>query len=151
MYARAGLTLALAAGLVLGGCKREDASNDQTTGSVTPQEVENSRVGWPEGAGAQLDSGNAAYSAKDYQEALRHYRTIAELADAPQNLKVTAYFGLWMANSALGDTAATQAARDELQKLAPDASLMHGPPMAIDTTNAAPAPPNDSIHRGQSQ
>jgi len=152
MRTRVGLTLVLAAaGLLVGACQRQNAAEDQRTGSVTSADVENSRAGWPEGASAQLDSGNAAYSAKDYQEALRHYRTIAEMVDAPQSLKVTAFFGLWMTNSAIGDSAATQAAAEELQKLAPDASLMHGSPMTVDTAEAPPQTPDDSIHRRLSQ
>jgi tetratricopeptide (TPR) repeat protein len=143
------LALATAA-LVAAGCDRPAATDDQTTGSVTGDEARAARAGWPAAADAHLDSANSAFSAKSYQDALRHYQAMLDLGDMPENAKVTAYFGLYMTHSALGDTVAARAAADRLQELAPNASLMHGPMMG-DSTSASPAPPDDSIHRGRGQ
>jgi len=145
-----GLVALVVAGLAAAGCNREPAQDDQMTGSVTGEDVRTARQGWPDGAGAQLDSANAAFSAKNHQEALRHYQALLDLPEAPQNLRVTAYFGLYMTHSALGDTVAANAAAAQLQELAPDASLMHGNPMTGDSA-AAPRAPNDSVHRGMGQ
>jgi len=155
MYARVGrrsLLVLAAAGLVLGACDKQDAADDQTTGSVRQEDARAARAGWPAGAAAQLDSGNAAFSNKDHQEALRHYQVILDMPDAPKNLQTTAYFGLYMTYSALGDTVAAQAASDKLRELSPDASLLgHENPMLMDSSRPAPQPPNDSIHRGGGQ
>lgn len=154
MHARVGSRSLLAVGavaLALGACNRGGDSNDQRTGSVTRTEVRASRQGWPAAVSAHLDSGNRAFSAKNMQEALRHYQAmLAE--ESPKNAQVTAYFGLYMTHSALGDTVAAKAASAKLQELEPDASLLgHGNPMVGDTTRPAPLTPDDSIHRGRRQ
>jgi hypothetical protein len=153
MHAPVGLTslLAVMAALVLAACERQGAGDDQTTGSVTQEEARGSRQGWPAAAGAHLDSGNAAFSAKNHQDALRHYQAILKLEGAPKGAMVAAYFGVYMTQSALGDTVAAGAAAAKLQELVPNASLLHGNPMMGDSARPAPIPPNDSIHRGRGE
>jgi tetratricopeptide (TPR) repeat protein len=145
-----GLALLAVVALATTGCEREPAPQDQATGSVTGQDMQAARAGWPAGASEHLDSANAAFSAKNHQEALRHYQALLDLRDAPRSLQTTAYFGLYMTYSALGDTAQANAATAKLQELEPDASLMHGNPMLGDSASA-PAAPDDSIHRGMRQ
>jgi tetratricopeptide (TPR) repeat protein len=146
------LAALLLAGGVLAGCERDAEPEDQATGSVTGEQVRGARQDWPAGAGAHLDSANAAFAAEDHQGALRHYQAMLAMDDAPRNVHVTAWFGVYMTQSALGDTAAANAAAARLQELAPDASLMHGNPMSPGSAGTAPVAPNDSIHRqGQGQ
>ena len=154
MDARVGLHSLLAlvsVGVLVAGCGKKDAADDQKTGSVTSEDVRDTRADWPAGAAAQLDSGNAAFSAKNHQEALRHYNAILDLPDAPKNLKVTAYFGVYMTYAAMGDTIGSEAAAAKMQELEPGASLLHGNPMMVDSTKPAPQAPNDSIHRRRGQ
>lgn len=155
MHARVGLKSLLAAAaavLVLGACDRQGAGDDQTTGEVTQEDAANAREGWPAEATAHLDSANRAFSAKNYQEALRNYQALLELRGTPENVRVTAYFGIYMTQSALGDTMAARAAAEKLQEMRPGSSLLqHGNPMMGDSMGAAPRPPNDSIHRGAGQ
>jgi hypothetical protein len=154
MHVRVGLNSLLAvaaAALMLGACERQGAGDDQTTGSVTPEDADAARAGWPAPATAHLDSANRAFSAKNYQEALRNYQAMLDLRGTPDNVKVTAYFGVYMTQSALGDSVAARAAAERLQELEPGASLLHGNPMTGDSSQPPPRAPDDSIHRGQGQ
>lgn len=155
MHARVGLRSAVALVAVLvvaGACRKQDNSGDQKTGSVTSEEMRNTRADWPAGAAAQLDSGNAAFSAKQYEQALRHYQAILDMRNTPKNLKVTAYFGQYMTYAAQGDTVNSNAAKARMMELEPNASLLgHGNPMMVDTTKPAPPTPNDSVHQRRGQ
>ncbi|HUH12593.1 MAG TPA: tetratricopeptide repeat protein [Longimicrobiales bacterium] len=98
-----------------------EAPRDQETGTITPESFEEARARLPASAMAQLDSGNAAYRAEDFQAAATHYRTAArEAPDAP-----AAWFGIYMAERALGNTAAADSAMRRAQSLAGDAGLVH--------------------------
>lgn len=138
--------------LVLPACDREPETDDQATGSVTGEEVRAARSDWSEAANMHVDSANAAYRADDLQGALRHYQAALEAAGDSKTAKVTAYFGIYMVQNALGDSVAAAAAMQEAQKLSPEASLMHGAmPMGGAGMGAPgatpPQTPNDSIHR----
>ncbi|NJD09583.1 MAG: hypothetical protein FIB01_03750 [Gemmatimonadetes bacterium] len=150
MYARVGFRSLLALlGVValVAACGKKGDTGDQQTGSVTSETVRDTRADWPAGAAVQLDSGNAAFSAKQYAEALRHYQAILDMQGTPKNLQVTAYFGQYMTYSAQGDTVNMNAAAARMQELEPGASLLgHGNPMMMDSTRPAPQAPNDSIH-----
>ena len=69
---------------------------------------------------AQLDSGNVAYRAGDYQQALGHYRRVIEMA--PDD--ATGWFGIYMAQDALGNRAAADSAIAEARRRNPGASLI---------------------------
>lgn len=98
-----------------------EAPQDQETGSITPESFEEARARLPALARAQLDSGNAAYRAEDFQAASAHYRMAArEAPDAP-----AAWFGIYMAERALGNAPAADSAMRRAQALTGAAALVH--------------------------
>ena len=109
----------LAAGVAfaLAGCS---PSNDQETGSVSRDDVIQARQSLDPAVLEALDAGNEAYRAGNYQAALDHYR------DANRDDKVAAaWFGIYMAQLALGNEEAADSAMARAQSLAPGASLIH--------------------------
>jgi tetratricopeptide (TPR) repeat protein len=115
--ARAALLLALAA------CGRGDAAGGRAAhggADALPPEVR-----------ARVDSGNAAYRARDFQAALRHFREAARLDPG----QAVSWYGVQMAAGALGDQAAADSAAARLRALAPSS------PPALHHPGAAPAPP----------
>jgi len=69
----------------------------------------------PPEAQMHLDSGNAAYRAKDYRGALAHYREAARMEpDQPAT-----WFGVGMAANALGDKAVADSATAQVERLSP--------------------------------
>jgi hypothetical protein len=112
------LLLAVAAVVAFAGCSRPD---DQKTESIGKEDVRAARTDPPPELIAQLDSGNAAYKAKDYEGALRHYRSVTRLdADMPAG-----WFGIYMSEEARGNRAAADSALRRAQKHAPGASLIN--------------------------
>ncbi len=105
--------------LVLAGCR--GAGDDQETGSISADQVRNERSDLPTAVVAALDSGNAAYRANDYQAALQQYRKVVEL----EHDLAAGWFGVYMAQLALGNTEAADSAMNVAQQLAPGASLIH--------------------------
>lgn len=82
------------------------------------------RLGWPAGVAVQVDSGNAAFRAGEYARARRHY-TAATRADPHVP---AAWFGLYMAESALGNRAAAESALARAGDIAPAARIHHALP-----------------------
>jgi hypothetical protein len=116
---------------VLVGCRR-DAGDDQRTDTITPEAMAQARANWPAGVAVHVDSGNAAYSAQDYESASRHYRRATELGP-----EVTAaWFGIYMTEHARGNIAAADSAMQRTRELAPGATLLHAP--RADTTPRQP-------------
>ncbi len=76
---------------------------------------------------AQLDSGTAAFRADDYAGALAHYTKATELAPD----LAAAWFGVAMAQEALGNPQAAQEALAKTQALEPGTDLAH--PTSPDT------------------
>ncbi len=114
--------------LVLTGvvaCRKQE---DQRTDTITPQDVRQQRENLPPALVAQLDSGSAAFREGNNQEALRHYKAATEIDDGV----AAAWFGVYMAERALGDEEEAQKAMDRVQKIQPGASLVH--PTQGDTT-----------------
>ena len=64
----------------------------------------------------QLDSGNAAYSAKDYARAREHYTRATEM----DSTKAAAWFGVYMAEDKLGNHAAADYAMKRATQLNPE-------------------------------
>jgi Flp pilus assembly protein TadD len=118
---RVAMTLLVMGGLP--GCRR-DAADDQQTGTITPEAVAQARADWPAGVEAQIDSGNTAYSAQNFERASLHYRRAAELGPEVS----AAWFGIYMAEHARGNIAAADSAMERTRRLAPGASLLHAPP-----------------------
>lgn len=132
---RAVIVLAAVA-VALGACRDDAPPRDQRTDTVTPQTMEQARAAWPAGLAEVVDSANAAYSAGDYDNALRLYRQGTEIAP-----DVTAtWFGIYMAEHARGNIAAADSAMARAQSLAPGASLIHTAPG--DTMTGDSLPPN---------
>lgn len=104
--------------LLLIGCERPD---DQETGSISRDDIRQARQNLDPAVAAALDSGNAAYRRDDYEAALQHYQQAVELEDG----LAAAWFGIYMANLALGNVEEANAAVERAQSLAPEASLMH--------------------------
>jgi tetratricopeptide (TPR) repeat protein len=107
----------------LAGCDR-DAAEDQRTETITRDEIARARADWPAGVAEQVDSGNAAYRAHDYERASRYYRRAAELGPRIS----AAWFGIYMTEHARGTVAAADSAFQRTRELSPGASLLHAPP-----------------------
>lgn len=107
----------LVTSLALGGCGPPD---DQPTGSVERDAIQNARAEWPAGVSEAVDSGNAAYRARDFNGASQHYR---RAIDAGPDIGA-AWFGLYMAERALGNAAAADSALERARALLPGASLL---------------------------
>lgn len=103
--------------LALGGCRPDD----QRTDTIDPETSGRAELS-PETL-AQIDSGNAAYRRGEYEAAATSFR--AATASAPDN--PTGWFGVYMAEQALGDTAAADSALATARSLAPGASLIRPP------------------------
>lgn len=119
---RIGLLLAAAA---LAACRPAD----QTTETVDVQAGVHARESYPPEVVTQLDSGNAAFKAHDFQESLRHYQAAAE---AGPDIPAT-WFGVYMAQHALGNVAAAESALARSRNEVPGASLLR-PGGVPDTT-----------------
>lgn len=116
---------ALALGLLAGACG--PTGEDQETGTISREDVIEARQDLEPAVLAALDSGNLAYRDRRYADARAHYREATRLADDA----AAAWFGLYMAELALGNPDAAQAAMDRARALAPGASLIH--PAETDT------------------
>ncbi|MGD8276686.1 MAG: tetratricopeptide repeat protein [Gemmatimonadota bacterium] len=119
---RIGLLLAVAA---LAACRPAD----QTTDTIDVQAGVRARETYPPEVVAQLDSGNAAFKAHDFEEALRHYQAAAE---AGPDISAT-WFGVGMAQHALGNIPAADSAYARAKTEEPGASLLR-PGGVPDTT-----------------
>jgi len=94
--------------------------DDRRTDSFDPQEAMQHREDLPADVLAQLDSGNAVFRAGDHEAALAHYTKATELAPD----LVTGWFGVYMAQHALGNEQAAQAALEHAQSLNPKTTLV---------------------------
>jgi len=70
---------------------------------------------------AQLDSGTMAFRVHDFETALVHYQRVTEVApDEPSG-----WFGVHMAQRALGNPAEADSALARVRRIAPGATLLH--------------------------
>jgi tetratricopeptide (TPR) repeat protein len=95
--------------------------DDQRTDTMDPSEAMQVRENWPPEVVAQLDSGSAAFRADDHQAALAHYTRVTETAPDI----AAGWFGVYMAQHALGNTEAAMAAYQRAQGIVPGATLIH--------------------------
>lgn len=109
-------SLALA-GLVFLGAAACSPPDDQRTETLDPTTAGRQIS---EAARAQLDSGNVAFRAGEFAQALAHYTRVTELA--PDD--ATGWFGLYMAHDAMGNKAAADSAIARARSEAPGASLI---------------------------
>ncbi|MEJ2503171.1 MAG: hypothetical protein P8177_07600 [Gemmatimonadota bacterium] len=106
--------------ITLAGCGQPD---DQETGSISREDVAEARDDLDPAVLEALDAGNEAYRDGSYQEALRHYEEANQDGDV-----AAAWFGIYMAQLALGNSEAADSAMQRAQDLAPGASLLHPDP-----------------------
>ena len=114
------LALILAAGI---SCRPDD----QRTDTIDPQEALQERENLPPELVAHLDSGSLLYREDDFEGALEHYRMVTEL---DENV-AAGWFGVYMAEQALGNEEAAREALERAQSVAPGATLIH--PTSEDT------------------
>lgn len=115
MRAERGILVLLAVAAV--ACGRPQ---DQRTDSLDPAGAMKKLEEMPIPLKAQLDSGSAAFRAKDVESALRHYTAATEIDDGV----AAAWFGVYMAQKALGHVKEALAALERVQSLAPGATLV---------------------------
>ena len=108
--------LAVAAVGLLGAC----TPDDQETRTLDVQ-GEQTRAQLPPDVVEALDSGTVAYREHRFEDALVHYQRAAELApDQPAG-----WFGVSMAQEALGKLEAADSALERVKGLAPGATILH--------------------------
>jgi Flp pilus assembly protein TadD len=95
----------------------------------------------PPAVQAQLDSGNAAYRAGDYDAAQRHYREAARRGPD----QAAAWFGVAMAAQKTGSRTLADSARARLRELSPamSADVHHPGGTAPPESGAVPAPSSE--------
>jgi tetratricopeptide (TPR) repeat protein len=120
--------LAVALSLTVGTATAACRPADQKTGTINAQQAEKARETLPPEVLAQIDTANEAFRAGDHQAALEHYTKARDM----KNDVAAAWFGIYMAQHALGNDSAAQAALAEAQKISPGATLIH--PAGTDTT-----------------
>ena len=111
-------TLPLVAAVLAAACRPDD----QPTRSIDPDAAERTRAELPAELVENLDSGNAAYRAHDFELARERYRA----AVAFDSSSTAAWFGVFIAERALGNAEAAEEALKRARDLAPGASLIHG-------------------------
>lgn len=122
------------AALLSAACSPGQPPGDQRTGDMTAESIRQARANWSAELSALIDSGNAAYSAQDYEAASSLYRRAAALEPDV----TAAWFGIYMAEHARGNIAAADSAMARAQQLSPEASIIHATP--ADTGGGAPQP-----------
>lgn len=95
--------------------------DDQRTDSLDPGQAMQAREDMPAEVVAQLDSGSTAFRHDDYEAALVHYTRATEMAPEVG----AGWFGVYMAEDALGNAEAAHEALERAQALVPGATLIH--------------------------
>jgi tetratricopeptide (TPR) repeat protein len=117
MSAKRWIVLVLALTAVT-ACQSRD---DQRTDTINPEQARQQRENMPPALVAQLDSGSTSFRDKSYQEALRHYQAATQIDDGV----AAAWFGVYMAERALGNEPEALKAMERVEKIAPGATLVH--------------------------
>ena len=91
-----------------------------------------------------LDSGNAAYRSGDYRAALEQFESLA--SEHPDVR--AAWFGVFMAHRALGNTAAADSAMQRAGMGSSDATRLHGSSADSGTSTAPHGPMSDTTGGG---
>ena len=94
--------------------------DDQRADTLDLDEAAQKRESMPSAAVAQLDSGSQAYRADDFESALHHYTEATELAPDV----AASWFGVYMAQHALGNVEESAAALERARRVAPGATLI---------------------------
>ena len=112
-----GLTAAVLVVAVAVSCRPDD----QRTDTLDAQQGRRAREDMPPAAVAQLDSGTAAFRADDFEAALRHYTRVTEISPDLG----AGWFGVYMAEDALGHADRAEAALEHARGAVPGATLLH--------------------------
>lgn len=113
--------MVLILGIAFGISACRQPGEDQTTESIGAEDVKEERTDRSPEFIAHLDSGNAAYRVKDYENALRHYQAVTRIDEN----EAAGWFGIYMTELARGNAAAADVALKRAQEHAPGASLIH--------------------------
>lgn len=117
----------------LTACGGEEQGERVELGEQQEQEARpTARDNWSPELTAQIDSANAAYAAGEYQTAADVFTTVT---DENPELGV-AWFGLYMAEKALGNEEEAREALVQAEEFAPGLGLMHQ--AATDTSRKVP-------------
>jgi len=95
--------------------------DDQRTDTLDPHEGMQARALMAPEVLAQLDSGSAAYRADNFEAALVHYTQVTELDPSVG----AGWFGVYMAENALGHMEEAQAALERARGIVPGATMLH--------------------------
>lgn len=114
---RLGVALWILPVLVLTGCRPPD---DQRTDSLDRAVMEDVRASLPAELLEDLNRGSTAYRAGDYQAALEAYEAVVTMDEEVP----AGWFGVFMAQRALGNAKAAEDALARARSLAPGASLL---------------------------
>lgn len=95
---------------------------DQRTDTVDAEAGERVRGELGPEVVAQLDAGSAAFREGAYEKALEHYGKAVELDEEA----AAAWFGVYMAHDALGNSEEAAKALERAQQIAPGASILRG-------------------------
>ena len=94
--------------------------DDQRTDTLDPHSGMQTRYEMDPAVAAQLDSGTAAYRAQDFEASLLHYRRVTELEEG----LAAGWFGVYMAERALGNEAQAEAALERARNAVPGATML---------------------------
>lgn len=126
--------VALPVALLAAGCGGGDQAGDtERTGDMTRQRIGQAQSNLSPAVSAKLDSGNTAYRAGDYERALTHYRSAADLEEEA----AAPWFGVYMAYSAMGREDSARAALERAGSLSESGGAFHG---AGDSAGGMPNP-----------
>lgn len=114
--------LLLSIAWALPACGGEETPPPQRRSLDSEQPAE--RPGLSPAAAVHVDSGNAAYRAGDYEEARRQFRAAVEAQPESQ----AAWFGVYMAERALGNEDSAEAALERAGDLPHPGGFLHAPP-----------------------
>lgn len=103
--------------MLMFGCRPDD----QKTETIDAADVKEARAEISPELAAHLDSGNAAYKAKDYARAREHYRAVTRIDENA----AAGWFGIYMVEQAQGNAAAADSALERARKQAPGATIIH--------------------------
>ena len=106
--------------LAVAACGEQESQRVEL-GEDQESQAQQGRANWPEELEVQVDSANLEYMNEEYQASADRYRAMTERYPEIGTL----WFGLYMAENALGNQDAAQAALVKAEELAPGLGSMH--------------------------